>query len=214
MGQLDVIAANIYDTEFYAEVATPEEIAASKTRISAWLETNIGQLNILLNSSYRVEANNDVSPTLVSEEIAIFIQLYLKAHYKRESQSILKNLSSYTSTTPSTAVTTMSDWTELREGDSSIKRVAQVSSPQQKVQVAQTYKTFAEEADIKLSELVHTYNMYKSRPRQVVSLEAGASECGVDHTEETPTTTPTSSGSSSSSGSQGFDPFFTVQDGQ
>jgi len=214
MGQLDVIAANIYDTEFYAEVATPEEIAASKTRISAWLETNIGQLNILLNSSYRVEANNDVSPTLVSEEIAIFIQLYLKAHYKRESQSILKNLSSYTSTTPSTAVTTMSDWTELREGDSSIKRVAQVSSPQQKVQVAQTYKTFAEEADIKLSELVHTYNMYKSRPRQVVSLEAGASECEVDHTEETPTTTPTSSGSSSSSGSQGFDPFFTVQDGQ
>lgn len=214
MGQLDVIAANIYDTEFYAEVATPEEIAASKTRISAWLETNIGQLNILLNSSYRVNANNDVSPTLVSEEIAIFIQLYLKAHYKRESQSILKNLSSYTSTTPSTAVTTMSDWTELREGDSSIKRVAQVSSPQQKVQVAQTYKTFAEEADIKLSELVHTYNMYKSRPRQVVSLEAGASECEVDHTEETPTTTPTSSGSSSSSGSQGFNPFFTVQDGQ
>lgn len=214
MGQLDVIAANIYDTEFYAEVATPEEIAASKTRISAWLETNIGQLNILLNSSYRVNANNDVSPTLVSEEIAIFIQLYLKAHYKRESQSILKNLSSYTSTTPSTAVTTMSDWTELREGDSSIKRVAQVSSPQQKVQVAQTYKTFAEEADIKLSELVHTYNMYKSRPRQVVSLEAGASECEVDRTEETPTTTPTSSGSSSSSGSQGFNPFFTVQDGQ
>ena len=206
MGQLDVIADNIYDTEFYAEVATPAEIAASKTRISAWLETNIGQLNILLNSSYRVGVSNDVSPALFSEEIAIFIQLYLKAHYKRESQSILKNLSSYTSTTPSTAVTTMSDWTDLREGDSSIKRVAQVSSPQQKVQVAQTYKNFAEEADIKLSELVHTYNMYKSRPRQVVSLEAGASECEVRHVEETPTVTPTSSGSSSSS--------FTVQDGQ
>ena len=177
MGQIDVIAANIYDTEFYAEVATPDEITASKTRISAWLETNIGQLNILLNTVFRIDSNNNVTPVLKDEEIAIFIQLYLKAHYKRESQNILKNLSSYTSTTPSTAVTTMSDWTELREGDSAIRRVAQVSSPQQKVQVAQTYKTFAEEADIKLSELVHSYNMYLSGPRQVVSIEAGAGEC-------------------------------------
>jgi hypothetical protein len=74
----------------------------------------------------------------------------------------------------------MSDWTELREGDSSIKRVAQNASPQQKVQVAQTYRTFAEEADLKLSELVHSYNMYKASPRQVAGNEAGAVDCKVD----------------------------------
>ena len=71
----------------------------------------------------------------------------------------------------------MSEWTELREGDSSIKRVAQNASPQQKVQVAQTYKTFAEEADIKQSELVHSYNMYKSSPRQVAGNEASSEDC-------------------------------------
>jgi hypothetical protein len=210
MGHLDVIAENIYNNEFYAEVATPEEIAAFKTRISAWLETNIGQLNILLNTSFRVDSSNNVSPALMDEEIAIFMQLYLKAHYKRESQNILKNLSSSTYTTPSTSVTTMSDWTELREGDSSIRRVAQVSSPQQKVQVAQTYKTFSEEADIKLSELVHSYNMYRSRPRQVVSLEAGASECEIKNVEETPTATAASSGSSVNN-NEAFDPFFSAQ---
>lgn len=209
MGHLDVIAENIHNNEFYAEVATPEEIAAFKTRISAWLETNIGQLNILLNTSFRVDSNNNVSPSLMDEEIAIFMYLYLKAHYKRESQNILKSLSS-SYVTPSTSVTTMSDWTELREGDSAIRRVAQVSSPQQKVQVAQTYKTFAEEADIKLSELVHSYNMYRSRPRQVVSLEAGAAECEIKNTEETPTTTAVSSGSSANS-SESFDPFFSAQ---
>lgn len=216
MGQIDVIAANIYDTEFYAEVATSEEIAASKTRISAWLETNIGQLNILLNTVFRVDSNNNVTPVLRDEEIAILIQLYLKSHYKRESQSILKNLSSYTSTTPSTAVTTMSDWTELREGDSAIRRVAQVSSPQQKVQVAQTYKTFAQEADIKLSELVHSYNMYLSGPRQVVSIEAGAGKCEAEQNYTTPTATATSGSSSESQGQSGggesFDPFFSTHD--
>ncbi len=168
MGQIDDIASSIYETEFYDEVATPQEVDASKARISAWLETNIGQLNILINQSFRIDGSNNSCPELKEEEIAIFIQLYLKYYYKRQSQSILKNLGSIQSQTVGTPVLTMSDWTELREGDSQIKRVAQNSSPQQKIQVAQTYRTFSQEADIKLSELVHSYNMYNSGPRQIV----------------------------------------------
>ena len=49
------------------------------------------------------------------------------------------------------------------------KRVAQTSSPQQRIQIAQTYRTFSQEADVKLSELIHSYNMYNSSPKQVVS---------------------------------------------
>lgn len=180
MGQLDDIAGDIYDTEFFDEVATPGEIAAAKARIAAWLETNIGQLNVLINSSYRVDASNDTCPVLQDEEIAIFIQLYLKYYYKRQSQSILKNLTSTTTVISGTPVYTMSDWTELREGDSQIKRVSQNASPQQKVQIAQAYKGFSSEADVKLSELIHAYNMYKSAPRQVVS-------DGIINTPPTPT---------------------------
>ena len=49
MGQIDVVAENIFNTEFYEEVGTPEYIQQRKAQISAWLETNIGQLNILIN---------------------------------------------------------------------------------------------------------------------------------------------------------------------
>jgi hypothetical protein len=176
MGQIDSIAESIFNTEFYEEVGTPEYIQQRKVQISAWLETNIGQLNILINEGFRVDENNDACPVLKNEEIAIFIQLYLKYYYKRQSQSILKNLTT-TTTSGGESSSSMSEWTQLREGDSSITRVAQNASPQQKVQVAQTYKTFAEEADIKLSELVHSYNMYKSSPRQVAGNEASSEDC-------------------------------------
>lgn len=169
MGQIDDIASDIYDTELYDESKTSQQVANEKARISAWLETNIGQLNVLINSSYRIDGNNDACPVLNDEEVAIFIQLYLKYYYKRQSQSILKNLSTSVISTAGTPLYTMSDWTELREGDSAIKRVSQTASPQQKVQIAQAYKGFSSEADIKLSELIHAYNMYKSAPRQVVS---------------------------------------------
>lgn len=169
MGQIDDIASRIYETELFDEDHTSQEITDLKARISAWLETNIGQLNVLINSAYRVDAQNDTCPVLQDEEIAIFIQLYLKYYYKRQSQTILKTLSSSGVVTAKTPIYTMSDWTELREGDSQIKRVSQNASPQQKVQIAQAYKGFSSEADVKLSELIHSYNMYKSAPRQVVS---------------------------------------------
>ena len=174
MGQIDVIASNIYTTEFNDE-SDASAITQRKTEIAAWLETNIGQLNILINTDFRVDVNNNVCPILKDEEIAIFIQLYLKAYYKRQSQTVLKNLST-TTTTTGESTNSLSDWTELKEGDSVIKRTAQSSSPQQKVQVAQTYKSFAQEADIKLSEFVHAYNMYRASPRQVAGKDVSSSE--------------------------------------
>ena len=47
MGQIDDIASNIYTTEFDDE-ADASAISQKKTEIAAWLETNIGQLNILI----------------------------------------------------------------------------------------------------------------------------------------------------------------------
>lgn len=180
MGQIKDIAESIFNTEFYDEVGTPEKLEQRKAQISAWLETNIGHLNVLINQDFRVDENLDVCPELKEEEIAIFIQLYLLYYYKREAQSILKNMSaSSTTTTVGTPVvtTSMSDWTELREGDSYIKRVAIVSTPQQKIQTSQVYKSFSQEAERKLSELVHSYNMYSSPPRQVSGKDASTKDC-------------------------------------
>lgn len=191
MGQIDDISASIYHTEFYDEDGDGafERLTA---RISAWLETNIGQLNILINTSFRIDDNNDVHPRLLDEEIAIFIQLYLKAYYKRQSQNILKNATT-SETNVGDSTFSMSGWTELREGDSVIKRVSQNSTPQQKIQAAESYQSFSTEADIKLGQLVHTYNMYNSRPRQVITEDTLGGNCELEgvHVEETPNT-PTS----------------------
>jgi hypothetical protein len=192
MGYTDVIAEKIFDSEFYDEIGTPAYIQNRKAQIAAWLETNIGHLNILINQSYRVDYKNDICPVLQKEEEAIFIQLYLKYYYKRQAQSILKSASSII-ITPSTPnqTTTMSDWTELREGDSSIKRVSQTASPQQKVQMSQAYKSFSDGAEAKLKNLVHSYNMYKSSPRQVAGADAPESSGCFSGPESCPPTTPT-----------------------
>jgi hypothetical protein len=192
MGQIDDIASNIYVTEFNDE-ADASAITQKKTEIAAWLETNIGQLNILINTGFRIDSSNNVCPVLKDEEIAIFIQLYLKAFYKRTARVALKTASSSNSSSSSSGDPTLltSDWTELREGDSVIKRTAQVASPQEQVKVANAYSAYSGEADVKAIELVHAYNMYRSSPRQVAGKDAGSSstsECCTD-TVCTPTST-------------------------
>ena len=192
MGQIDDIASNIYTTEFNDETDA-SVISQKKTEIAAWLETNIGQLNILINTSFRVDSSNDVCPILKDEEIAIFIQLYLKAFYKRTARVALKTASSSSSSSSSSGDPALltSDWTELREGDSVIKRTAQVASPQEQVKVANAYSAYSGEADVKAIELVHAYNMYRSSPRQVAGKDvssANTSDCCTD-TVCTPTST-------------------------
>ena len=180
MGQIDAIAEKIYNSEFYEDDAEESAVKSFKNRISAWLESNIGLLNILIHKDYRIDAYLDVDPILQPEEIAIFTQLYLKEYYKRQSQLALKNVtSSTTTTTTGESSFTMSEWTELREGDSSIKRQSLVSTPQQKIQAAQAYKSIANDADIKLKELVHYYNSYNSAPRQVIPEDSNIVECSV-----------------------------------
>lgn len=190
MGQIDAIAEKIYNSEFYEDDADESSVKSFKTRISAWLESNIGLLNILIYKDYRINSYLDVEPALQPEEIAIFTQLYLKEYYKRQSQSALKNVtSSTTTTTTGESSFTMSEWTELREGDSSIKRQSLVSTPQQKIQAAQAYKSIANEADIKLKELVHYYNSYNSEPRQVVPEESFIVDCSTQKSEKSETCT-------------------------
>ena len=206
MGQLDVIATTIYNTEFPDDsvnsgcantptsTCNPNYVTQKISEISAWLETNIGQLNVLINSDFRVDSNNNVCPVLKPEEIAIFIQLYLKAYYKRQSRSSLTSATSSSSSTTGDLTLLTSDWTELREGDSVIKRTAQIASPQEKIKVAQAFSSYSDEADIKLVELVHSYNMYRSSPRQVagkdIKLEDTSDCCTASSCTPTITATP------------------------
>ena len=155
--QINVIAKKIFNSEFYDlfdESSEDYAVQSSRfiSRIEAWLETNIGQLNMLTHAGCWATNSGQLCPEIHPEEVAIFIQLYLREYYKREANNSLKNVtSSYSSSTTGESSFTMSDWVELREGDSSIKRQSLVSTPQQRIQAAQAYKSISQDADIQLS---------------------------------------------------------------
>jgi hypothetical protein len=141
--------------------------------ISGWLENNIGELNNLIFSCY-----NGPDPGMGLEEEAIYRQIFLKNHYAKMSRNTLRGITSSTSESESEGSSELitSEWTELRDGDSYIKRVAKMATPAEKNKTSKLYKEFADAADINLKDLLHSYNLYKANPRQVAGKDAPADQ--------------------------------------
>jgi len=168
-------------------VAIPSVIAAEKQKIADYLEVNMGVLNALLNTEFCVSDNEStvvpgsdgwknggqtktVSPALNREESAILIQIYLRDFYKKKARTVLN---SATTADIDASVGSVSDWTELREGDSVIKRVATVATPAQKTTASKSFENLSSSAGNEINNLVQKYNLYLSKPRQVVSKDGG-----------------------------------------
>ena len=100
----------------------------------------------------------------------------MKNHYARASRNALRGIttSSSSSSSSGTSELVMSDWTELRDGDSLIKRVATTATPATKADSSRVYKSFADSAGIELKDLVYKYNLYHSTPRQVAGKDSPA----------------------------------------
>ncbi len=180
---LGQIAEYVWDTELSdGSVSTPELIAAELRKIADYLATNIGQLNMLINTDFEVEdeytsipagtngwigggQTRVVSPGLKQEESVILIQLFLRDYYKKKARTVL---TSATSSEVDGTEGGVSAWTELREGDSVIKRVATVASPAQKTTASRSFENLSASAGEELNGLVQRYNLYLSKPRQVI----------------------------------------------
>jgi hypothetical protein len=137
--------------------------------ISGWLHNNIGELNVLIHSCY-----SGGSPGMQVEEKAIYRQIFLKNYYTKLGRQALMGVSSSSSSSVSSgsgAIVT-SDWTELRDGDSYIRRQAMLASPATKVTASRTYSTFAQTADYNLKDLLQRYTSYRGGPRQVAGKDA------------------------------------------
>jgi len=185
---LGQIADYIWDNEVSeGAISTPELIATEKQKIADYLELNVGTLNTLINSEFCVATEETtispggggwknggktklVSPSLNKEESSILIQLYLRDYYKKKARTVLNS-----ATTSETDASTgsVSDWTELREGDSVIKRVATVASPAQKTTASKSFENLSAEAGSEIDTLVQKYNLYLAKPRQVISKDGG-----------------------------------------
>lgn len=178
MNQLGELAFHIWDIEF-GDHSTALERERNALLISGYLEANLGQLNTLINTDFTIDTVKDlVVPALKHEEKAIFTQLYLKDYMNKQARNILRNAVSSSSENNSSSTTTVvngvTDWVELREGDTSIRR--SVATATSKNTSASILQKSAAEANQLLKELVHSYNLYGAVPLQVAGIDGGYEE--------------------------------------
>ena len=172
--QVGKIASDVleYDFDFITGGA---EKSGELLTISGGLSGRLGQLNVLINQSFYFSGSGGaITPPLQEEEKGILVQIYLKDYYFKEARKMLRSLQAE-------ALTTEPQWTELREGDTTIKRG--VFSAKDKVAASKHYQGLAEEADRKITELVYAYNMYGAVPRQVAGDDGYGPACPSDEDE-------------------------------
>jgi len=169
MDPLGVLASGILVTEFN-DVTGYANKTAEMTVISGYLKENIGQLNILINKEFNnvtgtgVAEVDRVAPKLKNEEGAILSKLYMRDYYYKLARNALKGL---TSSTSSSGPSTTDLWTEVREGDSYIRRTSIVASPTVKERSARVLNDIAKDLQQDLEKMAYYYNMYGALPRQV-----------------------------------------------
>ena len=172
MNQLGELAYHIWDIEF-GDHSSSLERERNALLISGYLDVNLGQLNTLLNTDFHLnKIKDEVQPALQYEEKAIFTQLYLKDYMQKQARNVLRNATATSSTTTTTDGVT--DWVELREGDTSIRR--SIATSTSKNTSAKIFQDSSRDAMALLEKMVHSYNMYGSLPLQVAGVDGGVED--------------------------------------
>lgn len=180
MNQLGELAYHIWDIEF-GDHSSALERERNALLISGYLEVNLGQLNTLLNTDFYLDKTEDkVEPVMRYEEKAIFTQLYLKDYMQKQARNVLRNAT----VTSSTATTTdgVTDWVELREGDTSIRR--SIATSTSKNASAKIFQDSSKDAMALLEKMVHSYNMYGASPIQVAGVDGGVEDKNYQEQED------------------------------
>ena len=178
INQIGELASGILGYEFDF-IEDPVEKQSELLTISGSLSGKIGELNILLNQNFCFTgADGNPCPRLGDEESAILEEMYLRDYNTKQARKILRGTYDITAsgiTDPSAA----SNWTELREGDTTIKRPASAIPGlySNRVDLSKNFKAMADESEKKIKDLVYAYNLYGAVPRQV----AGTDAPDIDH---------------------------------
>ncbi len=105
-------------------IVDPVAAQAELNIISGNLSGKLGELNILINQSFRFTGEDgNPHPRLHIEEGEILQEIYLRDYNTRQAQKILRGIYDPSVFSPSSGD---SGWIELREGDTVIKRSASV----------------------------------------------------------------------------------------
>jgi hypothetical protein len=145
MSVISGLATKIFQTEFDGDTGI-----MPRSYIQAWLETNLGQLNGLINTSY-----SGIDASLDLESAAIYKEMYMANFYKKQSRNALKGL---------VGNSNGSDILSLKDGNSSVTFT-------NKNEVSKVYRSLAQDCEAKIDKLSHQYNMYQSEPLQLGGIE-------------------------------------------
>jgi len=146
MSNIGDLATSIYINEFDSTGVTVESI-------SGWLDSNVGQLNNVLYTSFSGVSGN-VSGLLLEEQ-AVYKQMYLYHYYTKQTRNTVRGIANDTN----------GNILSVKDGDNSITFV-------NKNEVSKVYKSLAQDAYNEMQGLVGNYNNYQSSPRQVGGIEA------------------------------------------
>ena len=176
LNQIGEIASGVMEYDFDYITGTAEK-SAMLTTTSGCLSGTLGQLNVLINQSFGFASGGSPSPLLQEEEKDILVQIYLKDYYFKEARRVLRGLYDESSSSSMGS----SDWTVLKEGDTTIQR--STFGAKERSSAAKEYREMAREADKKITELVYAYNLYGAQPRQVAGADTyyltGSGSCDL-----------------------------------
>ena len=165
---LQSLSSGIFVSEFDSD-----SDLTSQVRISGWLESNIGQLNSKIHTSFDDDLSSppEVDYTFGHEEAAIFSQMYVRDYYSKAARKTLLG-QSVAQGSSTTSITGMSEWTKIQEGDTVIERqplysTSTASGGLDITKISQRYYDLMEAASMNIAELVAAYNIQGSPPSQV-----------------------------------------------
>lgn len=156
----------------WGDIGSPADLSPASVTMKLTSDPFVGQVNVLLDTCFQfvaVSGSGCFSPTLGAKEQGIFSTLYRQQFYLKralDSQGALGAVA----------------WTELTEGDSTIRR----ASPNEQ---AKFYKDLYNSAKEDLDELVDLYRRNASQPKSIdyITLEQyKASPNGIRDGRSTP----------------------------
>ena len=135
----------LFASGIYENLGNPSN--TSVAFISGWLGSNIGQLNISIESAYTsIPASGIILPALGVDEVSVYEQMFNQKFYTQAANSNL-GASAY-------------DWSEITEEGSTVRRVS-------KNEIAKTYLSLAKESKDQVIKLTHLYRKNKAKPVSV-----------------------------------------------
>lgn len=131
--------------EIFTELAEPSDISVAS--IMYWLETNTGQLNAFISTSF-VSTSTTITPDPSGVEKQIFKMLYTAYYYRRQMN---RNL----------GAAALVGISEVKEGNRTVKRFDRTS-------VAKSYKSLIDDVNRELTELILAYKLEATEPVQFI----------------------------------------------